>query len=496
MHARTAVPVLFTLPSDRWVSILKNVTTTPLSHGRHLTLSRRALCHGFAHGFRKSHLAKMVLLVCVLLQSTYRVLVTVFSVTRLADISKRYDTETDLLRLLSPFGTFRRRFKLAAVVSRLAIHNMSGISHVLQAATGGLGICLIRTEIVVSVILDFAVCENSFTIILLYVDDMIIVGNDQKAINNVKAFLATCFKLKDLGMLKYFLGIEVARSTMGISINQRKYTLDLLQEVGLLGAKSANSKRELEWYVEVINIDGLFNEPYDETLDPTYDPNELDGKESESKTIERRKVVGVERKGGSSGANVRDNKKDDNCDEDGGWIALKYSERFRMNPKLDAKNFKNQVMHENRFFLSKSQGYRAKKKALAIVRGLDSSQYGQLYDYAIEIQRSNPGSTVVIKLEDDFCYPKTGQGRFQRMVIAYRVFLYERLFGQQPSQQLIHNLKQNCGRSHNVNCVETAVATTDYLLCPVSPATVDSQRRKLLTRPGTGYKRLMLPPTL
>ncbi|XP_042380494.1 uncharacterized protein LOC121972952 [Zingiber officinale] len=88
------------------------------------------------------------------------------------------------------------------------------------------------------------VCGNSFTIILLYVDDMNIVGNDQKAINNVKVFLATCFKFKDLGMLKYFLGIEVARSKMGISINQHKYTLDLLQEAGLLGAKPAKFPME------------------------------------------------------------------------------------------------------------------------------------------------------------------------------------------------------------------------------------------------------------
>lgn len=85
---------------------------------------------------------------------------------------------------------------------------------------------------------------DSFTAILLYVDDMVITGNNQKAINNVKTFLASCFKLKDLGMLKYFLGIEIARSTMGIFNNQRKYTLDILQEAGLLGAKPAKFPME------------------------------------------------------------------------------------------------------------------------------------------------------------------------------------------------------------------------------------------------------------
>ncbi|XP_073119562.1 uncharacterized protein [Henckelia pumila] len=85
---------------------------------------------------------------------------------------------------------------------------------------------------------------NSFTAILLYVDDMIITGNSPEAIDNVKAFLASCFKLKDLGLLKYFLGIEIARSKMGISINQRKYTIDILQEAGLLGAKPAKFPME------------------------------------------------------------------------------------------------------------------------------------------------------------------------------------------------------------------------------------------------------------
>ena len=73
--------------------------------------------------------------------------------------------------------------------------------------------------------------------ILLYVDDMVITGNNEKAISDLKRFLSNCFKIKDLGPLKYFLGIEVARSKAGISICQRKYTLDILEEAGLLGVK-------------------------------------------------------------------------------------------------------------------------------------------------------------------------------------------------------------------------------------------------------------------
>ncbi|XP_024172222.1 uncharacterized mitochondrial protein AtMg00810-like [Rosa chinensis] len=68
---------------------------------------------------------------------------------------------------------------------------------------------------------------------------MIITGNDESAIHNLKNFLSNNFRIKDLGNLKYFLGVEVARSKKGIAISQRKYTLDLLDDAGLLDARPA-----------------------------------------------------------------------------------------------------------------------------------------------------------------------------------------------------------------------------------------------------------------
>ncbi|KAI5338055.1 hypothetical protein L3X38_017326 [Prunus dulcis] len=54
--------------------------------------------------------------------------------------------------------------------------------------------------------------------------------NDMAAINCLKQFLNTRFKIKDLGDLKFFLGIEVSHSKNGICISQRKYTLDILKD--------------------------------------------------------------------------------------------------------------------------------------------------------------------------------------------------------------------------------------------------------------------------
>lgn len=87
--------------------------------------------------------------------------------------------------------------------------------------------------------------------VLIYVDDLIISGNDSSAINAFKQYLNDCFHMKDLGVLKYFLGIEVARSPEGIFLCQRKYTLDIIAEAGLLGAKPAGFPIEQNHHLAV-----------------------------------------------------------------------------------------------------------------------------------------------------------------------------------------------------------------------------------------------------
>ena len=79
---------------------------------------------------------------------------------------------------------------------------------------------------------------NYFITLLVYVDDIVITSNNQENVDELKKFLNGCFKLKDLGNLKYFLGLEAGRSFKGISVSQQHYALQLLSDTGYLGCKT------------------------------------------------------------------------------------------------------------------------------------------------------------------------------------------------------------------------------------------------------------------
>ncbi|GJW06676.1 putative RNA-directed DNA polymerase [Tanacetum coccineum] len=79
--------------------------------------------------------------------------------------------------------------------------------------------------------------NNVSLFLLVYVDDLVITGNSEVEIHKFKTFLNKRFKMKDLGELKYFLGIEVLKTKTGLCLNQRKYCLELLHEFGLLACR-------------------------------------------------------------------------------------------------------------------------------------------------------------------------------------------------------------------------------------------------------------------
>uniref|UniRef100_A0A803PRT7 Polyprotein n=1 Tax=Cannabis sativa TaxID=3483 RepID=A0A803PRT7_CANSA len=86
--------------------------------------------------------------------------------------------------------------------------------------------------------------SSHFMALLVYVDDVIIASNDLAAIQSLTVRLNGRFKLKDLGSLRYFLGIEVARTNEGIFISQRPHALQILEDFGKLGAKPVTTPME------------------------------------------------------------------------------------------------------------------------------------------------------------------------------------------------------------------------------------------------------------
>nr|GEX32851.1 ribonuclease H-like domain-containing protein [Tanacetum cinerariifolium] len=73
----------------------------------------------------------------------------------------------------------------------------------------------------------------------VYFDDIVVTGNNKNEIDKFKSFLSIKFMIKDLGQLKYFLGIKVLENKSGMCLSQRKYYLELLSEYGLLACKRA-----------------------------------------------------------------------------------------------------------------------------------------------------------------------------------------------------------------------------------------------------------------
>ena len=77
--------------------------------------------------------------------------------------------------------------------------------------------------------------------LIVYVDDIVITCSDQDGILKLKQHLFRHFQTKDLGKLKYFLGIKIAQSNSGVVMSQRKYVLDILEETGMLDCKPVDT---------------------------------------------------------------------------------------------------------------------------------------------------------------------------------------------------------------------------------------------------------------
>ncbi|KAA0043165.1 Integrase, catalytic core [Cucumis melo var. makuwa] len=83
--------------------------------------------------------------------------------------------------------------------------------------------------------------HKGIVLLLLYVDDIIITGNDPQAISDLQHYLGQHFEMKDLRSLNYFLGLEVSRPSDGYLLSQAKYASDLLARLGITDSNTAST---------------------------------------------------------------------------------------------------------------------------------------------------------------------------------------------------------------------------------------------------------------
>jgi len=86
--------------------------------------------------------------------------------------------------------------------------------------------------------------NDSFIALVVYVDDILIVRNNVQVVDELRVSLDQHFKLKDLGGLKYFLGLEIARSNKGITFCQQKYAFEILKDAGMSAYKPSKVPME------------------------------------------------------------------------------------------------------------------------------------------------------------------------------------------------------------------------------------------------------------
>ena len=75
-------------------------------------------------------------------------------------------------------------------------------------------------------------CEGKTCVVLAYVDDLLVTGDNEDYIFVLKRRLDDKFTIKDLGSMRYFLGVEVTRNEQGLMLSQQKFIRDLLEQTG------------------------------------------------------------------------------------------------------------------------------------------------------------------------------------------------------------------------------------------------------------------------
>jgi hypothetical protein len=81
--------------------------------------------------------------------------------------------------------------------------------------------------------------EDSLLLLVLYVDDLLINCCSTSMMTTIKRILHDIFFMMDMGLLHFFLGLNISQDASGIKLSQAKYAWDLLERFHMIDCKSA-----------------------------------------------------------------------------------------------------------------------------------------------------------------------------------------------------------------------------------------------------------------
>ena len=87
--------------------------------------------------------------------------------------------------------------------------------------------------------------KDEILVVALYVDDLIFMGNNQRLVEEFKTEMKKEFEMTDLGLMKFFLGLEVKQVSSGIFISQGAYAKDILKRFGMDNCNPVATPMEL-----------------------------------------------------------------------------------------------------------------------------------------------------------------------------------------------------------------------------------------------------------
>ncbi|KAL8552273.1 hypothetical protein ACS0TY_001097 [Phlomoides rotata] len=110
------------------------------------------------------------------------------------------------------------------------------------------------------------------------------------------------------------------------------------------------------------------------------------------------------------------------------WLAKRYVEDFRSDPKKDVDGFRNFVARETKLDVLRHQAYRAKVMAQKLIEGSTEEQYNLIWDYVRALKDRNPGSTVKICVDQG----ADGRNKFSKLYVCFKALKTGFLAGCRP----------------------------------------------------------------